>query len=346
MHFTEIQSGINFMKIVSMFFSLFIIILCLKNHSFAGEKYYNNIRSNIEFRAIALENSKIPTVELRDTEGNIHRVEKTIMLYSSDVIGISTDENQITFLFNPKSWGKVREVSQSLYKRKLAIIKNGIIFFAPTIASTISRSAKLSQSKKVSIQPLMDGFVPARKPQSIGSEEDYIQFLKTWLANHPNDKEVLTDLVFAYIPENDYSKCEDAIVYLERILEGEPSDYIIGYKLLNCFNKTNNFEKALKVSEDLLPHLSEDFMKYLLVGAIGQFYYRLGMLEKAIQHTELALNYFKTAKSPVPPDLESYHPYLKEQAKQSIHEFESHKKEAVLVYEKTLVQYRKELQKQ
>ncbi len=67
------------------------------------------------------------------------------------------------------------------------------------------------------------------------------------------------------------------------------------------------------------------------------------MLEKAIQHVEVALNYFKVAKNPGLADWENYPPGLKEQA---IHEFESHKKKAVLIYEETLAQYRKELQEQ
>ncbi len=328
------------MQKINIVFSAFIIVLGITGSSFAVEKFYSNIDCDFEFRAIAIKGSDLANEKIPNSKGEFKLVEKKVRINSSDVLGISTDENQISIHFNRASWSKVREVSLSFQKRKIALVKNNKIIFTAPIVFTIDRTAKLSTTQKMDMNLFLEGFSQEEKPAFLSSRVIYIQFLKSWLNDHPNDGEALRDLAFEYVPENDLSQCKDAIPYLEKIFEDVPNDMISGLKIINCYLEIKNNTQALKAAKTLLPNLSDDIMKYSLIGAIGEIYYRLGMHKEAIQQVEIALNYYKTAKGPGMADWENYPVDLKEQAKK---QFDLQKREAILIYEKTLNKYKNEL---
>lgn len=328
------------MQRVNIIFPIFIIILSITASSFADGKFYRNINSGIEFRVIALEKTKLPIEIIPNIHGDLQPVEKFVRINSSDVLGISTNGNQIIIHFKKDSWNKIRKVSLSFQNRKIAIIKNNKIIFAPTMVSTIDRSASLSASQEVNMETLLEGFSSEQKPQNLNSKEIYIKFLKSWINDHPNDNEAIRVLAFEYIPKNDFSNCEGAIPYLEQILKDTPDDMIVGMNLLNCLLESKKNTKALSVAQKLLPHLSDELMKYSLIGGIGEIYYRLGMFKEAIQQVEIALNYFKTTKDPGMADWENYPTDLKEQVKK---QFELRKKEAILIYGETLAKCKEKL---
>lgn len=92
------------------------------------------------------------------------------------------------------------------------------------------------------------------------------------------------------------SRCEQAIPRLEKALEETPEDPEAAGKLISCYMESGQNEKALIAAEKILPELSDEFMKHILIGTIAEIYHRLGKTREAIRHAEIALNYCKTAK--------------------------------------------------
>lgn len=129
---------------------------------------------------------------------------------------------------------------------------------------------------------------------------------------------------------------------MEKLLKDTPDDTILGEKLIKCHLELKNYDNALNTAENLMSNMPDDVMKHFLIGSIGEIYYRMGNIHKAIRQIETALNFFKTSKASDLAEWDTLSSELKEQMKK---QYQIQIKTAISVYEETLLRYKKDLDK-
>ena len=151
-------------------FYLTLVLLLLPTFSPAENHpdpvFYRNAGVEIEFRILLEDQEKIPWILLHDREGLPRKVSKKIVIGNEDIAGFTIDDFEPDFdidknlkiHFAPNAWGRIRETTRRLKGKRVALIRDGKIYWSPTMLQAITRSAVVSGGGGSSIEEFLKEF--------------------------------------------------------------------------------------------------------------------------------------------------------------------------------------------
>ena len=156
--------------------------------------FYRNEGVDIEFRILLEDQEETPWIMLQDQEGSPQRVSKEIVIDNDDVAGFTIhdyeplfeDDKGFIMHFEPDSWKKIRETTARLKGKRVALVRDGKIFWSPMMNEALIRSAVVSfGGEENSVEKFFKDFPTENFPEHLHSETLYEQFLLDWVKSHP-----------------------------------------------------------------------------------------------------------------------------------------------------------------
>ncbi len=266
---------------------------------------YRNAEVEIEFRILLGDQEEIPWILLQDREGVPKKVSKEVVIGNDDVEGFTIDDYKPDFAndknlkihFAPKAWKRIRETTGRLKGKQVALIRDGIIYWSPTILQAITRFALVSGGEGISIEKFLELFPTENIPEHLHSDTLHEKFLTDWIENHPEDLETLRELVNYYFEDKNHPEVNKALPYVQRLVKVTPDDFMNQKRLIQCYSGIGNHEKALATGIQALSHvpITENMLLHFIVGNLQ---YEMGNKTEAIKSLEASLEIIRQVKIP------------------------------------------------
>ncbi len=268
--------------------------------------FYRNTGIIIEFRILLEDQEKTAGVLVQDREGLSQKVSKEIVIRNNDILGFTTDDytpdfdddKEFKIHFEPDSWKRIRETTSRLKGKRIALIREGKIYWSPTMLEAITRSAVMSfTDEETSIEEFLKDFPTENIPEHLHSETLHEKFLTDWIESHPEDLGALQEIVNYYFEDKNHPEVNKALPYLQRLVKVTPDGFINQKRLMQCYSGIGNHEKALATGIEALSHVPRT-EKMLLHFIVGNLQYEMGNKTEAIKSLEASLEIIRQIKIP------------------------------------------------
>ncbi len=322
----------------------YLIVILLFLPTFIGAEdlpdpvFYRNAGVEIEFRILLEDQENIPWILLQDHDGMPQRASKEIVISNEDIVGFTTydfeplfeDDKGFIMHFNPDSWRKIREVTGRLKNKRIALVRDGIIFWSPTMHEALTRSAVIEVGgEETSVAELLKDLPTEKFPERLGSKTLYEQFifdwmeihpddldiknslrdlntpkiyekfLVSWVESHPEDWKTMYELVSYYFEEKDQHDINKALPFAKKLVKLRPEDSQMRDRLIQCYLLMSNNEKALATGIQALPHTPKS-EKMFLHRMIGEIQFKMGHKKEALESIEASLESMKQTEFTTP----------------------------------------------
>jgi tetratricopeptide (TPR) repeat protein len=282
---------------------IFWLLLLSPSISFAQEGYYRLGQEKLEFR-LTVENveeakEKADWEELTDRENKRFFVSKEVGISSDDIDGVFVqktgfdDTFEILIFFKKESWNKIHDITSHNIKKRLGIVRRGKLLMAPEIFEALDTKASIVGNISASeVEWFVKGFTRMEElseEKAIREKEENKRFrdeLVKKIANNPDDIVLQIRLASEYFFGNpkDYRKAADLY---ENIIKKDPSRADISSFLAECYASFNEYEKAIKVLEQVITiNPTEEFIARI---QLADVYKRWGQADSALNELEKSL---------------------------------------------------------
>ena len=301
-----------------------------------NQVFYRNTGINIEIRILLEGQEKTAWVLVQNRDGLPQKVSKEIVIRNDDILGFTTDDYTPDFdddkgfkiHFEPDAWKRIRETTSRLKGKRIALIREGKIYWSPTMLEAITRSAVMSfTGEETSVEEFLKDFPTEDIPEHLHSETLHEKFLTDWIESRPEDLGALQELVNHYFEDKNHPKVNKALPYVQRLVKITPDDFMNQKRLMQCYSGVGNHEKALATGIQALSHIPTT-EKMLLHFIVGNLQYEMGNKTDAIKSLEASLEIIRQIKIPSKNDIDRR--FLSETSLQELDELVVPKKEDMI----------------
>ncbi|MEH0020472.1 MAG: hypothetical protein V6Z89_12500 [Desulfobacter sp.] len=270
--------------------------------------FYSVGKNQIEIRSIASKDST-SFIRIETKNGIAYKLEKSPIVSSSDLIGITLQKDFWTLYFKRTSWGKIKKRTSENLNNECAVIINNKIFYVAPLREPLTRALQIRVLSKdgIKINEYFKELSQRNPPDYLNDQEEYISFLEISLFENSDDSSIQSELAYLYM--NDAhgkitsesmtaDRCSLAIPLLERLLAKHPNE-ITHYNVLSeCKMVKGDYEGAIKVIESSIPYITSP--KWFTDIQLGTLHVLNGSYQKALDRFEDAK--FTLQSVPIFPD--------------------------------------------
>lgn len=214
----------------------------------------------------------------------------TISISMTEIDSAYYHDGYLFLEFNKNIWLRMREFTTKELHQKITLKIGDSFVVQPHVGNPLDSRCQLLMNE-TEANNFLKNYNDTHHTHVTNSNNDRIQFLKTWMKSHPLDMRAFSDVIELYHEANNVPACENAINYYETYSEQSVKDHLFSesyFLLTDCYAKSNHKDKALSFLlssiDKIHPNNKSRAYEY-----IGDLYRKLENKSNAIEYYKKAL---------------------------------------------------------